>query len=652
MLAQVPGVIRYQGVLQSNGNNFNGAGDFKFALVNDGNPALVTFWSNDGTLNNSEPANHVVVDVEKGVFTVPLGDATLGNMLPIPATVFTNSRVHLRIWFRDGNGNDEFALLSPDQPVTSVGYAMMSANVRDGAITEQKLADGAVTGSKIAANTITSSDISDVLTLQTLNLGGLNWDGTLNLYSKPDGGGGGGIINPSGERRGYWEGDSSGSELGLFLSNGATGAVLSARSPGGRLRLWDGLGTQTALLGTTLGGGDLSLFQINGLLGVRLDGDKATYDNIGSAGGEITVHTEGGQIGLLLDGNHSNAGRIEVRQAGNTTPFVDIIGRGANNGGEVRLFSQAGSQTMGLRGDDGDLVALTRVGVAATIGASVLQASLGRDSNGGLIRTRDESDSTTTLIGSGTQGGYMRLYQGNAQEGVTLDGDNGTGGSVGIRDADGTRTMHLIGGQDSNSGARLEMTQANGALTVILDGEVGNGGGGFLQLRKADGTSTITLDSDASGEGTITAQVLQITGGSDLSEKFDIQPFGKSLEPGMVVCIDPKNPAKLTVSQRAYDRTVAGVISGAGGVKPGMLMSQVGTSADGQHPVALTGRVYCQVDASYGAIEPGDLITTSSTPGHGMKVTDHTHANGAILGKAMTGLSEGRGLVLVLVSLQ
>ena len=83
-----------------------------------------------------------------------------------------------------------------------------------------------------------------------------------------------------------------------------------------------------------------------------------------------------------------------------------------------------------------------------------------------------------------------------------------------------------------------------------------------------------------------------------------------------------------------------------------MLMGQSGSIANGKHPVALTGRVYCHVDASFGAIEPGDLITTSSTPGHGMKVGDHDQAQGAIIGKAMTGLKEGRGLVLVLVSLQ
>jgi hypothetical protein len=83
-----------------------------------------------------------------------------------------------------------------------------------------------------------------------------------------------------------------------------------------------------------------------------------------------------------------------------------------------------------------------------------------------------------------------------------------------------------------------------------------------------------------------------------------------------------------------------------------MMMSQAGTLADGQHPVALSGRVYCYVDASQGAIEPGDLLTTSPTPGHAMKAVDTAKAQGAIIGKAMTGLKEGKGLVLVLVTLQ
>ncbi|MBA7679561.1 hypothetical protein ES703_87859 [subsurface metagenome] len=149
-------------------------------------------------------------------------------------------------------------------------------------------------------------------------------------------------------------------------------------------------------------------------------------------------------------------------------------------------------------------------------------------------------------------------------------------------------------------------------------------------------------------DGKVSVSVLEITGGSDLSEQFDKD----AVKPGMLVSIDAKRPGKLLISNEAYDNKVAGIISGAGGIKPGMMMGQKGSVADGVYPVALTGRVYCWADASTGAIQPGDLLTTSSVPGHAMKVSDHSRALGAIIGKAMTPLEKGKGLVLVLVSLQ
>jgi hypothetical protein len=154
--------------------------------------------------------------------------------------------------------------------------------------------------------------------------------------------------------------------------------------------------------------------------------------------------------------------------------------------------------------------------------------------------------------------------------------------------------------------------------------------------------------------GTARVSVVEITGGSDLSERFDIASMEEDLSPapGMVVSIDSGRPGDLVVTDEAYDRRVAGIVSGAGGLATGMLMGQDGSHADGSYPVALTGRVYTYADASFGAIEPGDLLTTSDTPGHAMKVTDHTRAQGAIIGKAMTPLTDGKGLVLVLVSLQ
>lgn len=142
-----------------------------------------------------------------------------------------------------------------------------------------------------------------------------------------------------------------------------------------------------------------------------------------------------------------------------------------------------------------------------------------------------------------------------------------------------------------------------------------------------------------------------IEGGSDLAEPFKITSSDGEVPQGAVVVIDDQNPGHLKMSGQAYDTRVAGVVSGANGIHPGIQMQQQGV-LDGGKNVALTGRVYALADASNGAIHPGDLLTTSSVPGHAMKVADHAKAQGAILGKAMTGLSDGRGMVLVLVTLQ
>ena len=120
---------------------------------------------------------------------------------------------------------------------------------------------------------------------------------------------------------------------------------------------------------------------------------------------------------------------------------------------------------------------------------------------------------------------------------------------------------------------------------------------------------------------------------------------------GSLVIIDEENPGKLKLAGQEYDTRVAGIVSGANGVNPGISLHQEGVMEGGQN-VALSGRVYALADASHGAIKPGDLLTSSNLPGHVMKVTDHVKAQGAIVGKAMSALKDGRGLVLVLVSLQ
>jgi hypothetical protein len=190
--------------------------------------------------------------------------------------------------------------------------------------------------------------------------------------------------------------------------------------------------------------------------------------------------------------------------------------------------------------------------------------------------------------------------------------------------------------------------------SLILDGHNAGGGGGSIYMFDHANSIEVELHGNyaGTGQGRIITPVLEITGGSDLSEQFDIENATGTPEPGMVVCIDPDNPGRLSLSEKAYDRRVAGVISGAGGVKTGMLMGQQSSEADGDLPVALVGRVYVWADAESGPIEPGDLLTTADRPGHAMKVGDHSRATGAILGKAMSGLDDGQGLILTLVALQ
>lgn len=414
--AQVPPMINYQGRILVGNDNFNQMGNFKFALINaDGSE---TYWSNDGTLDGSAPTQSTPINVDHGLFSVVLGDSSLLNMLAIPVEVFAHDDVWLRVWFDDGiHGFEQF---EPDQRIVSVGYAMMAGNVPDGLITEAKLADDAVTGDKIAPgsigsqhignNAITSADIANTLTLEQLNLGGISWDGSMQLFAKPSGGGGlGNFINPNGDLRGTLDGDALGSEFVLKFGNSENGARLVARSPGGQLQLWDALGVMTSFLGSSTGGGDLNLFQINGNAGIKLNGDKSTYDNASSSGGEITVHNQGGQIGLVLDGQHNNGGRIEVRNPATGNVQVDILALGAHDAGEIRIKDDNGSTTIVLDGDGGD---------ASLVSNGLLQLG----ATGGLNLVMDANEITARNAGAEAPL-YLNPNQGNVVIGRTTELD-------------------------------------------------------------------------------------------------------------------------------------------------------------------------------------------------------------------------------------
>jgi hypothetical protein len=135
---------------------------------------------------------------------------------------------------------------------------------------------------------------------------------------------------------------------------------------------------------------------------------------------------------------------------------------------------------------------------------------------------------------------------------------------------------------------------------------------------------------------------------SDCAEDFAISGTD-AVEPGTVMVIDQEGA--LQPSQRAYDKRVAGVISGAGDLKPGIILGKQ-PSQEKRKPIALLGKVNCKVDAHYAPIQVGDLLTTSPTPGHAMKAEDPLMAFGAVIGKALRPQPQGQGLIPILIALQ
>ncbi|MBV9154677.1 MAG: hypothetical protein JO097_00310 [Acidobacteriaceae bacterium] len=136
--------------------------------------------------------------------------------------------------------------------------------------------------------------------------------------------------------------------------------------------------------------------------------------------------------------------------------------------------------------------------------------------------------------------------------------------------------------------------------------------------------------------------------GADCAEQFDVSS-PEPPDPGTVVVID--DGGALRESCHAYDKKVAGVVSGAGDYRHGVLLDQ-GSGSEHRVPVALMGKVYCKVDAQYAPVEVGDLLTTSATPGHAMKATEAARAFGSVIGKALLPLAGGKGLIPILIALQ
>jgi len=263
------------------------------------------------------------------------------------------------------------------------------------------------------------------------------------------------------------------------------------------------------------------------------------------------------------------------------------------------------------------------------------------------------SDTGYAVSGNSTSGPGVR-GQSQSNEGVYgtsassngVHGVNGAGNGItpkygcGVR-GESDNGYGVYAGSKGTDGVHADCASKTGSAVAGVNSAGGNGiyGSSSGNAGQFDGNVAVT--------GNITATDVILTG-ADCAEEFDILRAG-GIEPGSVVVFG--DGGSLSTSDRPYNKRVAGVVSGAGAYRPGVILDRRSSDRE-RAPVALVGKVYCKVDATYGAIEVGDLLTTSPTIGCAMKADDPLRAFGSVIGKALESLDQGCGLIPILVTLR
>ena len=159
----------------------------------------------------------------------------------------------------------------------------------------------------------------------------------------------------------------------------------------------------------------------------------------------------------------------------------------------------------------------------------------------------------------------------------------------------------------------------------------------------------VTALGDLLADGTIRAAAFA-TSSADVAEWVSVS---KPVEPGDVLELDLLASQSYRKSTAACSALVAGVVSQQPGVALGSLPStphSLLTTCHSQALLALAGIVPVKVTAERGPILPGDLLVTSSTPGHAMRWTGDEPCPCALVGKALEPMTGESGMILVLLT--
>jgi len=645
--AQLGTAFTYSGRLKYKNNPADGNFDLQLKLYDDPNN------------NNNLVATYSVsaLPIVNGLFVVNVDFSSV--------SMFNGTAYWLELSARPSGNNGAYQSVLPRQPVNPTPYSFFTPLAAT-ANTANAAAANAVDSLSIQNNAIGASKIASGQVVKSLN--GFFDDVTLqagaNVTLTPSGNGL--SISATGGGGSGWSltgntGNTSANFLGTIDNKPLELRVYNERA----LHLeWGTVGNSASI--NTIAGSRVNLIS-NGAIGATIAGGgeegtlipyefpneiRGSFSAIGGGSGNIVRY---GSYATIAGGANNLAG-YDVSSTGD----YSSVGGGYANNAQGNYSTVPGGYRNWAPGTYSFAAGVQAKAVhnGAFVWADNSGGDYYSDQNNqfairahGGVRLEDSTSlfcgSTTrqmlnlwgTAYGVGVQAGMQYCRSGGNfawyHGGVHSDtyGDPGSGGSM---------LMSLTDSFLSVNGAGAELAYIGG-----------DGLGNDVQVGSLSPTVSKVAFYNAANNTYMDGVVrtLTIMGGSDLAEPFEMSANDQEIPKGAVVIIDEENPGRLKMSERAYDTRVAGVISGAGGVNPGIKLKQTGV-LDGSQEVALTGRVYVQADAATGAIKPGDLLTTSNIRGHAMKVSDPGQAQGAIIGKAMTKLDRGRGLVLVLVTLQ
>lgn len=431
------------------------------------------------------------------------------------------------------------------------------------------------------------------------------------------------------------------------VADGAVSSVMIADGAVESNKVANNAITSSKILDSSITAADISDGSGSGLDADQLDGLDASH--FMSAGADNWVNESGDNMTgpltatvFTLSSNFVYAIKGSLTGSG---PGAGVYGyaTGSNHGihggatGEngVAVYGEAGAEGMEAENYGGYFVAYGDFG----------KGVYGESSGGFGVGVYGE---TSGSIGKGVYGRAL----GSSGFGVGVWGSAEGTTSAGVRgSATGSSGMGVHGETTGASGKGVYGKASN-------EGNFQNYGGYFI----ANGTSGVGIYADGGSSGYAAVfhgnvliksestgeSVMEFGEGFDYAEGFDISEVIKVAR-GSVLIIDADNPGRLKLSDSPYDTKVAGIVAGGKGLGSGVRLG----AGQFDYDVALAGRVYCNVDTTYGEVTPGDLLTTSPTPGYAMVVKDQNKSQGAILGKAMESLPQGKkDQILVLVTLQ